>query len=261
MSGEKIIKICTVLFILYPAEIFCQNIAQTGNLSRLAVNRTLFHPASMIAIEGKYMDVYYSRPYGMKELETVHGFGSFVWKRTANGISIMSFGKGVYTETESSIYNTLRITNNIGICSDLSFLLADIKNYKNIRSISYSGGFFIYSGWSAVSIIARNIAIASDNQLESILKGIQIAGNFRLSENLTILTGFLKEENRDPSFSIEGRAGLLRYLLIAAGFGTNPDEYTAGAEIMKKNMNFSYYYRRHTDLGGTFELGISITIK
>jgi len=172
----------------------------------------------------------------------------------------MKFGKGVYSEIESSFLNTYMISDNLGFCSDLRMLMVGIKGYENLNCMSYNGGVCLAGNHGILGIMIKNILLGGARELENRIRGIQIIGNTSLTEKVSIIMGILKERQRKTSFSFEGRLRILSDLIIGSGYGINPGEYLMGLELLKNDMGFTYYYRHHSELGGTFELGISIIL-
>lgn len=260
MVGRMITGIIAVLLFL-PVCSWAQVSTSPGNYSRLIVKRTLFQPGLILDVQGKYFDVFYSKPYGLKELETVNGTIIIPGKDYYNGISIKKFGGGSYSELETTVLGVYKISRFFGICTDLRYTRLEIKGYKDRNNLTYSGGGCLYGGTFQIGVMARNLTQMGAGNLEERQKGLHISGKMLLTENILFLLGILNEESRRTVFSFESRLSITAKLAVSCGIGSNPGEYLLGLEIMGKEMKLTYYYRDHTDLGGTFELGISIILK
>ena len=89
----------------------------TGNLARLNVERVLFHPGLLTKSFSFRVDAYYTRPFGIRELDTSSVLVSFPFTDNRFGIAFTTFGSDIYSENTVALIHVFPLIRFINLVS------------------------------------------------------------------------------------------------------------------------------------------------
>lgn len=229
-----------------------------GILSRRSVERILFHPGMLRSLTGLHIEVFYTRPFGIRDLETRSMLLSAPWKNQTFGFTFTSFGGAVYTENKLTLTHVIQIAHSLYLTSELSWLPVKITGFEGTSDKSVSEGLYFENGSYLANIRMINIySSGSANTREGRNKAIQMAAGFHPVRRLSTLVYFLSEKELPASWVFENRIALHETVTVAAEIGDNPGYYAFGFTIFHTGFQFAYTWKSHRDLGSTSQIGLS----
>ena len=229
-----------------------------GNYARLNIERVLFHPALYHDISERRFDAYYTRPYGLRELDTRSFLLMLPLGKKRFGLSMTTFGGKLYSETGASCISVLPVVAGLWVTSELTWLSVTISGYSRMSDFAVTQGLFydisryelgfrflnIISGGDAHTRIGRN-------------RAFQLRAGASLSPAFKIAVGMLQETGYPDLWVLENRLCFGEILGLVTEIGANPSQYAFGIEIKRRAVQFVYYLKQHPDLGSTSQFGVS----
>ncbi len=207
-------------------------------------------------------DLYYQKPYNLRELAQASLFLSIPVFNYRQNLSLSSYGDELYSEFEMHLFNNASLPfKNIFFTSNLGMVSLSIKNMDNRYSVSFSPGAAIKGEKYSAGFELRNVLSRGEHYLSNNIRGYKFSGNFRLNEQLLISTGVLKEEYFPAQWKMNMHFFIPESMVFNIGIGTNPDEYLFGCTVMIQKMRVHCDYTEHPSLGGTIGLGMSIILE
>lgn len=229
-----------------------------GNYARLNIERVLFHPALYHDVSEIQFDAYFTRPYGLRELDTRSFLLMLPWGKKRFGLSMTSFGGKLYSETAVSCLSVLHVTAGLWITSELTWLPVTISGYRRMSDFAVNKGLFYHISRYELGFRFLNIVSGGDAHTRiGRNRAFQFRAGASLSPAFKIAVGMLQETGFPPLWILENRLCFGGILGLVTEIGANPSQYAFGIEIKLRAVQFVYYLKQHPDLGSTSQFGVS----
>ncbi len=216
------------------------------------------NPAGLAFLPGPQFCTFYSRPFGLKELETAF-FGSAVpLRRFGLGFALNRFGGHRYHETTGFFTLAWRATSRFSVGVSLFFDQLNIPNYWQAHASGINLGYFYrVSPRLFVAGSVKNANHASLSHGENLPQELNAGVAYRLRK--TALVSF--QASKTTRFPVSLRTGVewtfFRRITLRSGFLTQPARFTAGFGLRFGRFRLDYAYLSHSTLGGTQQISLS----
>jgi len=229
-----------------------------GNYARLNIERVLFHPALYHDISKRQFDAYFTRLYGLREMETRSLLLMLPWRKKRFCLSMTSFGGKVYSENGISCISVLPVMSGLWVTSELSWLAVTISGYGRMSDFAVTQGVFYDLSRCELGFRFINIISGGDAHTRNVRnRAFQLRAGASLSPAFKIAIGVLQETGYPALWVLENRLILGEILGLVAEIGANPSQYAFGIEINRRTIQFVYHLKQHPDLGSTSQFGVS----
>ncbi len=224
----------------------------------------VFGNCSGLALASGYQfSFYYSKPFGIKELN--HGtFSSIIPMKIGTlGVASKTFGNKLYSENEVIVSYANSIRRKVYYGISLRYLRLDISRYGSDSAIGIDIGLItninsrIKWGFFSHNINRPNISSKKESLPQIFSTGFSI----RPIKNSLISFDIYK----DVKFPVEYKFGfeylLLNRFAIRSGFISDPAQFTAGFGAMFSFVNIDYAFQTHNDLGLSHQFSLTIALR
>ena len=209
------------------------------------------------------LNLFYSRPFGMKELS----FGSMAAVLPTIvghfGAGIVSYGNEIYREQTVMFAFSRSVRKKLYLGINFHYMKLQINGYGSNFSYSFDFGLLVKItenckwGFTATNLNRAEIGAAQEQLPQSFSSGFSLSPVAGLILNMDIF--------KDIDFPAEFRAGI-EYLIfnriaLRTGITTQPDNFCAGLGMMFSHFQIEYAMTTHADLGLTHQFGIQLQLK
>lgn len=201
---------------------------------------------------------FYSRPFGLKELNLGACGAAVRWRNLGLAAAVSHFGFQLYQEQKFVLVAAMRLFPGLHFGLSLRFQQVQIKNYGR------ASGFTFDLGWqyqlSPRFLLAGTVqnpqrATIGENQQplpQIIHMGIQI----QPATPVTAVAEIYKDLSFEPEFRFGVEAYLVAPLAIRAGFTRQPGRFTGGFALNLLGIQMEYGFSHHPILGYTHAIEV-----
>jgi hypothetical protein len=215
------------------------------------------NPAGLARLSGFEMTTFFSRLFGLKELNYSTLTVALPFRRYTPALGIHHFGYAAYRELSVNLALASHFQHKIYYGITCRYLALAIKNYGSAATLSLDLGFILQTSPTfALGLVLKNWnrpQIESERLPQIISSGLAVIPFPDLILTFDIY--------KDIHFPLDTRAGieyqLFRILSVRAGLASEPARFCLGWGIQIQNWHFDYAYRMHPILGGTHQLSLS----
>jgi len=258
------ILVAFICFSLYNGDVRSQPVSyslDTGNFARLKYERLFFQPAMLSYISQVRIDAFYSRPFGIKELETRSVMVIYPFNNHRLVFSYGSTGGKLFSENELSLMHVVPITSNIFISTDFGWFNLNIAGYNHMSDFSLTEGVYYLRNNFNVGIRFINLSSGGNaNSSRGSRRSVQYSLGHRLTERVTSNLSVLSESGYPATWAMSTILRLYTNFSFLMEAGEKPSVYSLGAEFQRSSYRFTYHLKLHQDLGSTSQLGVSYLI-
>ncbi|NOY60688.1 MAG: hypothetical protein GXO75_17415 [Calditrichaeota bacterium] len=213
----------------------------------------LLNPAAISFLNGLTVHLFYTKPFGLAEIN--HGNVSviFPWSTTSFGFGVQSFGNDKYSENTFYAALSVSIFRNIFVGSTIRSANLNISGYGHTGTFVVDFGVWaklapsVYWGTSIKNIANAKIGKSQEELPQAMTTGFMLSPIKQFS--LTI------DMNKDTRFPADIRSGaeyrLLKRLALRAGIGSAPQRFAAGFGVGFNKFRIDYCFTNHSELGFT----------
>ena len=255
------IIVAFIFFAMCNGNILSQTISYsvgTGNFARLKDEKIFFHPGMFNDVAGVRVDAYFSRPYGIKELEK----GSFMVIYPVNshrfGLSYGSTGNKIFSENELSLMHMFPLKSYLFLTNEFNWLSVSITGFDRMSDFSVTEG--IYFTWNNINAGLRVVNIASSgtaNSRTGTNRSIQYLLGYKPSVRVATNFAVISESGFPAAWVLSTNLMVYSNFALLIEVGEKPSVYSIGAELQRANYRFTYHLKQHQDLGSTSQIGVS----
>lgn len=247
-------------------DVSARAIALGGAFTGLAnSSATLFYnPAGAMLVPFREISFFYSRPYGLKELDylTVSYLEPSLLPRQygAVGLSAKRYGFELYNETMFALTYANSFEKKFLYGITLNYQHTFIKNYGSAGAIGIDIGVLglitesLTLGFAAHNLNAPRIGLSRE----------ELAQTYALGLSYKALSSFLiaLDLEKDVRFPLSIKSGLeyrpVMAFSIRLGFSTETARVTGGFGVHYAMLDVDYAFATHRDLGITNQLSLSL---
>ena len=230
-------------------------VAVTGDPSAIAYNS-----AGLAFGRRLQATTFYSRPFGLKELETTFGALSFSMKKWTFGAAAQQFGFSKYREQITRFAVAYRFGKRLAFGGTLFYAHLKIAGYGEDGCLGLNLGYLfkLTSRWSfgASVLNATRSRLRRGKEIlpQELNAGFQFLPfpTFRFAFQISQESGF------PPSFRSGIEWTIVKQLVLRSGYLTEPGRFTFGCGIYLGHFRLDYAWASHLLLGGTHQVSVGI---
>lgn len=220
-----------------------------------------YNPAGLAFLNGAQLTTFYSRPFGLKELETTFLAGSFSRKRFAFGAAIQQFGFSKYRERMAVVAFAGRFGKRFAFGGSLFYAHLRISGYGDDGCPGLNLGYlFRFSKrWAFAGSVLNAARATLRRGKEALPQELNAGLRFLPAPNLL----FSFQASRESGSPVSFRSGIewkfLKQMVLRSGCMTAPARFTLGFGVILGRIQLDYAWASHVLLGSTHQ--ISVTVK
>lgn len=207
--------------------------------------------------------VFYTRPFGMKELNYVSFAAIFPTQIGIFATGITSFGNEIYHEQSLLISMNRAMKQKLYYGFNLHYMKLQINNYGSDFSLKVDAGFLLKIvpnlnwGFFVTNINRASLGRTSENLPQTFSSGISIFPANDLILNIDIY--------KDSMYPLEFRCGieyeLFNRIALRSGFSTAPSQFCVGFGLLFSYFDVNYAVTTHQSLGLTHHFSLHVMFK
>ncbi len=205
---------------------------------------------------------FYSRPYGLKELETTFFGVSFSRHRLSFGFGFQRFGFSRYRENTFYGGVSWRSTPRFFVGASLFWGQVQIPGYWSAHALGLNlGYFFQVSPRLSFAGSVQNATYARLARGENLPQELNAGLAYHPAQSALVSVQISKSSRFPASLRVGAEWTFFRRLVLRSGFLTQPTRFTAGFGFHLGHFRLDYAYLTHAVLGGTHQFSVSFTKK
>lgn len=224
------------------------------------------NPATLAQVPGKTVTLFYSRPFGLKELTLSSLAASASFKRISFGAAFVHLGQEQFEDQTLHFSFALKMKMPaprgprvkhflLGLQSALRRV--HISGYESRSAWQMNAGLIapISASLAWGATLGNAFGVGQERSARSMTFGLSYRSSSRFVGQLDLY--------KQSGFAHELRAGaetlLVAPLLLRVGMGTNPDRFTVGLAFALKPVTLHFTSFSHFDLGWTQQYAATVT--
>ncbi len=224
--------------------------------SQVVTNAALLvHDETRLAVE-----LSYSKPYGLTELEEVSLYGKFHVHRLGLGLGIARAGQsGLYQETAINLAAAFRIRPELCVGAAVTHL----GNEFGDNTMAFAGSSLSFSvAASPISSVllgatARNLVINDLYEGETSQPIGEVSIAWSAPPDVRIGGSWTKQRRGDSRFGLGQMIRLHKSFDLLASLRFDPVRFSLGGELTIQGASLIYCYQGHPDLGATHSFAVA----
>ena len=201
----------------------------------------------------------HSNPFGFTELNVLHLATQFKIKNEMFSLGSVTLNNEIIDD--KAIYiGYSKSLNNISLGISAKYYHFGIKDYESINGFTAGiGAVWVYD------IFTHGLSYS--NITNTNIKGIDLPNVFKYEclispfDNTRFGFAFEKEKSFEMRYAFAANQEVSKYLYIMTGFITNPSQFSAGFTCVIGQVEISYGFRTHAQLGYTQAVGVGWVFK
>jgi hypothetical protein len=246
----------------YPIGIRSQAMGGTGVAHSSDAEAIFANPALCATLPGASATIFYSRPFGLREVNLASLAASARIAGLGCGLAVIDFGNEIYHDQ----YFHLAAARAFGKDSPLALALAlqarhlSIRGYGSATALGLNlGTAFRIDEKLRCGIHLANLNQAALGAAKEKMKPVVCAGTaFSPREGWTLLLDYYRELGFDGELRFGVETRVLPLLVVRLGAASNPDRFSAGFAIELSRVALQAAANTHSDLGTTQFYAVSI---
>lgn len=220
------------------------------------------NPALLADFPGSTLTVFYTNPFGIKELRLSSFSGSTRYARFAAGAAFVDFGQALYRDRRFH----LALARSFLPAQRLTLGVSGVM--RHLRISGYGGDSALLLNLGTLIRLSELLRLGSalTNLLDATIgqqrEKLPRSATLGLAYTPTATLTLQMEVYKQNSFSEEWRFGLetnpVSPLLLRFGIGTNPERLTGGFALRVFKFCLQFAAFSHTDLGWTEQFAVTL---
>jgi hypothetical protein len=223
------------------------------------------NPATLAQVPGKAVTIFYSRPFGIKEITLSSVAASAAFGHMSLGVAVAHLGQAHFEDQNFHLALALKLSFPPARGKETKHLLFGVQSaWRRVRVAGYEtrNAGQVHAGliapisqrlaWGAA--LSNVLGFGRERPPSSIAFGLSYRSVSRFSAQMD-----LYKQSRFPH---ELRAGaeliISGPLLLRVGMATNPDRFTAGLALALKPVTLHFTTFSHDDLGWTQQYAATV---
>lgn len=230
-------------------------VAISGDPSAIAYNA-----AGVAFGKGLQTMVFYSRPFGLKELETTFAALSFSRENWTFGAAVQQFGFAKYREQMSRFVVAYQFGKKFAFGGSLFYGYLKIPGYGEDGCLGLDLGslFKLSPRWSFGTSILNATLTSLRRSREALPQELNAGFQFLAFPTLRFVFQISQESGFQPSLRSGVEWTLAKKLALRSGYLTEPGRFTFGCGIYLGHFRLNYAWASHLLLGGTHQVSVEI---
>jgi hypothetical protein len=222
----------------------------------------LDNPAALANLNGSTLTIFYTNPFGIKELRLNSFSASTNFANCAFGAAFVDFGNMLYRDRRLHLAVARHFLSAPNLMIGVSGVLRQLRisGYGDDRAMLLNLGtqFRVSDSFTFGSALTNLLNATIGQQNEKLPRSVCFGFAFLPASTLTLQMDVYKQN----AFPEEWRLGIeinpLPPLLLRIGTGTNPDRLTCGFALRLLKFSLQFTAFSHTDLGWTEQFAVTL---
>jgi hypothetical protein len=222
----------------------------------------LDNPALLANLSAATVTLFYTNPFGLKELRLSSLSGNASYARLAFGAALVDFGNTVYRDRRYhvALARYLLSSRRLAVGLGLSLRHLRITNYGDDSALLFNLGtqLRLSESFAVGSAFTNLFDAAIGQQQEKLPRSVCLGLAYSPASTLTLQMDLYKQNNFAEEWRIGIETNPLSPLLLRLGVGTNPDRLTAGFALRVSKLSLQFAAFSHSDLGWTEQFAVTL---
>jgi len=220
----------------------------------------VYNSAGLAPGKGVQATTFFSRPFGLKELETTFAALSFSRRNWTFGAAIQQFGYSKYREQITRFAIAYRFGKRFIFGGSLFYARLKIAGYGEDGCPGLNLGYLfkLSSRWSFGASILNATRSALKRGQEALPQELDAGFQFLPFPTFRFAFQISQESGFPPSFRSGIEWALVKPLILRSGYLTEPGRFTLGCGIYLGPLRLDYAWASHLLLGGTHQVSVEI---
>lgn len=222
----------------------------------------LDNPAVLTSLPNSTLTVFYTNPFGLKELRLNSFSGNLNWSHFAFGAAYVDFGNTLYHDRRIHLAAARRFLATQRVAIGVSSVLRQLRitDYGEASALVLNFGtqWRVHDAFLFGSALNNVLDAAIGPQREKLPRSVSFGWVYWPASTLTLQMELYKQN----AFPEEWRLGIeinpLPPLLLRVGTATNPDRLTCGFALRLFKFSVQFAAFSHTDLGWTEQFAVTL---
>ncbi len=217
------------------------------------------NPAGLAFLARRQFSSFYSRPFGLKELETIFLSAGVPVRSVALGAGVHRFGFRRYHEEMVFFSLSRKFSGRFSVGITVFGGRLTIPGYWDTQVVGINGGdlFRLTSRLTFAGVI-KNATHAALARGENLPQELSAGAAFKLGKSAILSFQVTKATRFSFSFRTGVEWTFFKRVILRSGFLTQPARFSAGFGVRFGTFQLDYAYLTHAVLGGTHQFSISI---
>ena len=222
----------------------------------------LENPAALANLAGPTFTMFYTNPFGLKELRLNSFSGNMNFAKSAFGAAFVDFGNALYRDRRLHLAVARGFLSAQRLAFGVSGVLRQLRisgyGDESVMLLNLGTQWRVSDSFLFGSALTNLLNATLGQQKEKLPRSVSVGFAYLPTSTLTLQMDVYKQN----AFPEEWRLGIeinpLPPLLLRVGTGTNPDRLTCGfaLHVFKFSLQFAAF--SHTDLGWTEQFAVTL---
>lgn len=246
----------------FPLGIRSQALGGAGVAIGREAETLLDNPATLASLAGSTLTVFYTNPFGLKELRLNSFSGNLNWTHFSCGAAFVDFGNTLYHDRRLH----LAVARRFLVAQRLALGVSGVLRQLRISGYGEASALLLNLGtqWRVSDSFIFGSALTNllDATIGQQKEKLPRSVSFGLAYLPTSTLMLQMEVYKQNDFPEEWRLGIelnpLPPLLLRVGTATNPDRLTCGFALRVFKFSVQFAAFSHTDLGWTEQFAVTL---
>jgi hypothetical protein len=221
---------------------------------------SFLNPAGLAKLEKPEFYLSYSNQFSLAEFsQECIGFG-FSYRKIGMGVGFENFGKSdFYQEQRVNFSAGAQVIPKLNLGVGTSYLMLRAEGYPTQDAATFALGFQWQKGKFEMGGVVKNInqpKVSGDEVLRNYNLGIL----YKALPEVNLMVGLFYDAEFEEQLQLGQEINVSQNLALRAGFQTEPNRYSFGAEFSWSRIEIDYAYVNHPELGGSHNVSMSLKL-
>ncbi len=222
----------------------------------------LDNPAALANLTGSTLTIFYTNPFGIKELRLNSFSAGTNFANSAFGAAFVDFGNALYRDRRLHLAVARRFLSAQRLALGVSGALRQLRisGYGDGSAMLLNLGtqFRVSDSFLFGSALTNLLDATIGRQKEKLPRSVCFGFAYLPAPTLTLQMDVYKQNDFPEEWRIGIEMNPLPPLLLRIGTGTNPDRLTCGFALRVFKFSLQFTAFSHTDLGWTEQFAVTL---
>jgi len=225
----------------------------------------LDNPASLASLAGSTLTIFYTNPFGLKELRLNSLSASTNFANSAFGAAFVDFGNALYRDRRLHLAVARRFLSAqrlaLGVSGALRQLRISGYGDDNAILLNFGTQFRVSDTFRFGSTLTNLLDATIGQHQEKLPRSVSFGFAYLPTSALTLQMDVYKQNDFPEEWRVGIEVNPLPPLLLRLGTGTNPDRLTGGFALCVFKCSLQFAAFSHTELGWTEQFAVTLQSK
>lgn len=222
----------------------------------------LDNPAALANLTGSTLTIFYTNPFGLKELRLNSFSGNLNFAHFASGAAFVDFGTALYRDRRLHLAAARRFLAAQRLALGLSGVWRQLRisgyGDDNALLLNFGTQFRVSEALRFGSALTNLLDATLGRQKEKLPRSVSFGFAYLPNSALTLQMDIYKQNDFPEEWRVGIEINPFPPLLLRLGTGTNPDRLTAGFALRVFKFGLQFAAFSHTDLGWTEQFAVTL---